>query len=292
MAGKPKQVSEREARGDVERVLYEMKQTLRVTGLDVTVRTWAGFERFLVGMWEGMEPNAGARAFEAAADEVRAQAVGAVEAWERLGTWEAVELGESQRYQLRAAIELYHDMNAKMLVLTSAVRQALGGELAGSEQEATERLERGAPPRMPAMEWVSERPDDLRLRALFKDILKAVGPPSLPGEYRALALWPHYLSAAWERLEPWMGREVYVRAREELLRTARRLARELPYRVDLSGLVEPGGQVARVTEQFERRLPALVLNVALLAWDLPEVELRRPFPSETRWEEAAAGGLQ
>lgn len=291
MAGKPKQVSEREARGDVERVLHEMKQTLRVTGLDVTVRTWAGFERFLVGMWEALEPSAGTRAFEAAADEVRAQAVGAVEAWERLGAWEAVPLGESQRYQLRAAIELYHDMNAKMLVLTSAVRQALGGELVGGAQGA-EPVERGVPPRMPATEWVSERPDDLRLRALFKDILKAVGPPSLPGEYRALALWPEYLRAAWERLEPWMGREGYVRAREELLRTARRLARELPYRVDLSGLVEPGSQVARVTEQFERRLPALVLNMAMLALDAPEVELRRPFPSEARWEEAAAGGLQ
>src|SRR5690242_9263066 len=202
----PRQVSEHEAHGEVERVLYEMRQTLRVTGLDVTVRTWAGFERFLVGMWEAMGPNTETRAFESAADEVRAQAVEAAEHLGRPGVWDMVVLGESQRYHVRGALELYHYLNPKMLVFTSAVKLALQDEPVGALQPlgSAERIERGAPARMMAMEWVPEWPDDARLRNLFKDILETVGPPALPGDFRGLALWPEYLEAAWERLKPRM----------------------------------------------------------------------------------------
>jgi hypothetical protein len=125
MAGKPRQVSEREAHGEVERVLYEMRQTLRVTGLEVTARTWAGFERFAVAMWEAMRPNAETRAFEDAADAARARAVDVAEGMGRLGAWEAVRLGESQRFQLQGALELHHYLGPKMLVFMSAVRLAL-----------------------------------------------------------------------------------------------------------------------------------------------------------------------
>jgi hypothetical protein len=282
-------VSEREAHGDVERVLYEMRQVLRVTGLDVTVRTWAGFERFLVGMWEVMGPNAETRAFESAADEVRAQAVEAAERMGPLGAWEAVSLGESQRYHLRGALELYHYLDPKMLVFTSAVKLALEGTAVGARLPvvSAERIERGAPARMMAMEWVSERPDDARLRALFKDILSTVGPPSLPGEFRGLALWPEYLEAAWERLKQRMKGEEWAHACDALLTTSRRLARSLPYAVELSKehvqvLLEDAEVIQRVTEQCEWRLPVLVLGMATLVCDVGDLERRRPFPAEGR----------
>jgi Halocarboxylic acid dehydrogenase DehI len=286
---RPRQVSEREAHGDVERVLYEMRQVLRVTGLDVTVRTWAGFERFLVGMWEAMGPNAETRAFESAADEVRAQAVEAADGWERLGAWAAARLGESQRYHVRGALELYHYLNPKMLVFTSAVKLALEDTPVGMLQPAgsAERIERGAPERMMAMEWLSERPDDTRLRELFTEILTLVGPPSLPGEFRALALWPEYLEAAWERLEPRMKGEEWARACDVLLATSRRLARSLPYEVALSRervelLREDAEVIQRVTEQCEWRLPVLVLGMATLVCDVGDLERRLPFPAEAR----------
>lgn len=287
---RPRQVSEREAHGEVERVLYEMRRTLRVTGLDVTVLTWAGFERFLVGMWEAMGPNAETRAFESAADEVRAQAVEAVERLGRLGAWDAVSLGESQRYQLRGALALYHYLNPKMLVFTSAVRLALRDEPVGAlqPQGSAERVERGAPARMMAMEWVPERPDDARLRSLFKDIRETLGPPSLPGDFRGLALWPDYLEAAWERLGPWMKRTEWARACDALLATSRRLARLLPYEVALSRerlevLHEDVEAIQRVTDQCEWRLPVLVLGMAAQVCDVGDLEKRVPFPAEARW---------
>jgi Halocarboxylic acid dehydrogenase DehI len=289
MAG-AKQVSEREAQGDVERVLHEMRRTLRVTGLDVTVRTWAGFERFLVGMWEAMGPNTETRAFESAADEVRVWAVDAAERLgPALGAWDAVSLGESQRYHLRGTLELYHYLNPKMLVFTSAVLLALRDEPVGALQPlgSAERIERGAPARMMAMEWVPERPDEARLRGLFRDIQETVGPPSLPGDFRGLALWPEYLEAAWARLKPRMKGEAWARASDTLLALSRRLARDLPYEVALSGerlevLHEDAEVIQRVTAQFEWRLPVLVLAMATLVCDAGDVERRMPFPAEAR----------
>ncbi|HYO58646.1 halocarboxylic acid dehydrogenase DehI family protein [Archangium sp.] len=285
----PRQVSEHEAHGEVERVLYEMRQTLRVTGLDVTVRTWAGFERFLVGMWEAMGPNTETRAFESAADEVRAQAVEAAERLGRPGVWDVVVLGESQRYHVRGALELYHYLNPKMLVFTSAVKLALQDEPVGALQPlgSAERIERGAPARMMAMEWVPEWPDDARLRHLFKDILETVGPPSLPGDFRGLALWPEYLEAAWERLKPRMKSEEWGSACDALLGTSRRLARRLPYEVALSRerlevLHEDAEAIQRVTDQCEWRLPVLVLGMATLVGDVGDLERRLPFPAEAR----------
>ena len=286
---RPKQVSEREAHGDVERVLHELRQVLRVTGVDVTVRTWARFERFLVAMWEAMGPNAETRAFESAADEVRARAVEVAERLGPLGAWDAVHLGESQRYHVRGALELYHYLDPKLLVFTSAVKLALQGTPVGISQSwgSAERIERGAPARMMAMEWESERPEDKRLRGLLEDILATVGPPSLPGEFRTLALWPEYLEAAWERLAPRMKGEEWGRACDALLTTSRRLARELPYAVALSrerveGLQEDVESLQRLTEQLEWRLPVLVLGMATLVCDVGDLERRLPFPAEAR----------
>jgi hypothetical protein len=260
-----------------------------VTGLDVTVRTWAGFERFVVAMWEAMGPNTETRAFESAADEVRAQAVEAAERLGRLGAWEAAVLGESQRYHVRGTLELYHYLNPKMLVFTSAVKLALQDERVGLLQPlgSAERVERGAPSRMMAMEVVEERPGDARLRGLFQDIQETVGPPALPGEFRGLALWPGYLEAAWERLKPRMRTEEWARACDALLETSRRLARRLPYEVALSKerrevLREDAGLIQRVTVQSEWRLPVLVLGMATLVGDVSDLERRLPFPAEAR----------
>jgi hypothetical protein len=286
---RPKQVSEREAHGDVERVLHELRQVLRVTGVDVTVRTWACFERFLVAMWEAMEPNAETRAFESAADEVRAQAVEVAERLGPLGAWDAAHLGESQRYHVRGALELYHYLDPKLLVFTSAVKLALQGSPVGAGRTwgSAERIERGAPARMMAMEWEAERPEDRRLRGLLEDIQETVGPPSLPGEFRTLALWPEYLDAMWERLKPRMKSEEWGQACDALLATSRRLARELPYEVALSrerveGMYEDAEAIQRVTEQLEWRLPVLVLGMATLVCDVGDLERRLPFPAEAR----------
>lgn len=73
--GKPKQISETEATGEIERVYHEIKQSLRVSGINLNFRTWAGYEQFFPLMWDAMRPVAETREFENAADEIRSESV-------------------------------------------------------------------------------------------------------------------------------------------------------------------------------------------------------------------------
>ncbi|MCY1023753.1 halocarboxylic acid dehydrogenase DehI family protein [Pyxidicoccus sp. MSG2] len=283
-----RQVSKREAEGDVERIYHELQQTLRVTGVDVSLRMWAAFPRFFAAMWETLLPNVETRAFEKAADSLRDEALEVTADWEPLGAWDAVKLGASQRFHVKGVLELYGALQPKVLLMASAVRLALTDEPVGRKgvPGTEERLERGVPSRMAAMEWVPDRPDDPRLRALFSDVVKSVGPPAVPGEFRALALWPEYLEAAWRRLKPRMREEAFTQAVESLRQSARLQARTLPYEVVLSreqveALGEDAATVFRVTDALERRLPVLLLNLAQLVLDAPEVE-RHPFPGATK----------
>ena len=66
--GKPKPVAEHEAEGEVERVYHEIKQSLRVTGVNLNFRAWAAYKRFLPAMWDAVRPVAETCAFESGAD--------------------------------------------------------------------------------------------------------------------------------------------------------------------------------------------------------------------------------
>lgn len=140
-------VDEHEARGEIERVYHEIRQTLRVTGVNLNFRTWATHAEFLPLVWDAFRPNAETRAFEHAADDIRAQAARAAESLGPLNASSAASLGASQAFRVRASLDLYHDVNPKLLVLTSAARLALAGEIFDGSQRATaERIAPGSPP--------------------------------------------------------------------------------------------------------------------------------------------------
>ncbi|QDT16661.1 halocarboxylic acid dehydrogenase DehI family protein [Alienimonas californiensis] len=289
--GRPQPVDEYEARGEVERVYHEIRQSLRVRGVNLLFRTWAGYEGFLPVAWDALRPNLETRAFEDAADAVRTAAVRAATPLGPLGARGACGLGESQGWQLSRSLALYHYVNPKLLVLVSAARLALAGERVGGAAagDPPERIERGEPAAMLPMEMVDEEPDDERLQELFADLKATLDLPSVNSDYRTLALWPDYLAAAWERLKPIVARPEYAAAADELRATSRRLAADLPLPVPLSaeGVREAGADpdaLLEKTETFERLLPGLILNVALFSqdWRSPE-ELRvSPYPAAPR----------
>ncbi|MBI2876551.1 MAG: hypothetical protein HYY20_06690 [Candidatus Tectomicrobia bacterium] len=300
--GKHKQVTEYEAEGEIDRVYYEIKQTLRVTGINLNFRVWAGYKNFLPAMWEAVRPNVETRIFEDAADRVRAEAVSAAEALGKLDAASKVHLGESQIYQIKSALDLYHYINPKLLVLTSAVRLALVGEQIGQESKpgmGIELIERGVPLMYP-MEMVSEEVEDKRTHDLFEDIKRTLSLSSINSDYRTLALWPNYLAAAWERLKPTIQGDEYVHASDRLREISRTRARALPYPILLSServeeLGEDPHKVMKTIEEFERLLPSLILNIALfeLDWRSPEVLVRSPFPAAPRRSPGSeSGGAQ
>lgn len=288
--GKHTPVAEHEADGEIERVYHEIRQVLRVSGVNLNFRTWATFEKFLPVMWDALRPNLETRVFESAADRVRSETVTAASQMPRLNAPRSLQLGDSQRYQIQAALDLYHHINPKLLVITSAVRLALDGEkMGGGTAQRIEQIECGEPPNIYPMEMVVEKPDDDRLRDLFDDIVKTLGLSTINSDYRTLALWPDYVAAAWAKLKPLVQEAAYQQAGHALRMTARIAARQMPFAFDLSRervaeLGEDVDEIVKQTQNFEQLLPPLILNIALLQldWKTPEALRQPPFPAKLR----------
>lgn len=268
-----KPVPEHKATGEIERVYYEIKQTLRVTGVNLNFRTWAGYDGFLPLAWEAVSSNAATYAFETLADGLRAEAARHAEQFGPLEVRAIAQLGESQAYHVQHALDLYHYVNPKLLLLTSAVALALEAATPeGDPTAAKDLLPRGAPAAMHALEMEDDEPDDRHLEQLFSDIQETLSLPSINSDYRTLALWPDYLDAAWRRLKPVVQTDAYAEAANQLRETARQSVAKLPYPTTLSKqAIEDAGtdveEITEVTQSFMQLLPGLIINIALLEQD-------------------------
>ncbi|MEW5927506.1 MAG: halocarboxylic acid dehydrogenase DehI family protein [Gemmatimonadota bacterium] len=294
--GRSGPVAEHEASGETERVYHEVRQTLRVTGVNLIFRTWAASGRLLPTVWDALRPSLETRAFEDAADRLRAEAVRAGDTLGRVGAPAHARLGQSQAAQVRDALDLYRYVTPKLLLLASAVRLALDGEApARPGAGGDERILPGVPGRMYPMEMVPEEPDEDRIRDLFRDIRETLGLDRVNSVYRTLALWPDYLEPAWRGLKPLTGAAGYREAADLLRERSRELAGGLPQPVPLSReqvkeAGEDADELVRTTEKFEGLIPGVVLNVVLFAldWDGAEALARSPFPAPAR--ASAPGG--
>jgi hypothetical protein len=289
---RPKPVSERSATSEIERVYHEIKQTLRVSGVPLNFRTFAGYGNILPLFWDELHANLQTRDFETSADHLRVRAAQSAAVLMPSRAQARIMLGESQRFQIQRALKLYHYMNPKILLLTSALRISLHGESIGrSDAQSTSipLIARGIPRNMYAMEFASDSPEDERIQEVFEGIKRALSLPAVFGEYRTLALWPEYLLSAWQRLKPLLRLSTYREASEEIRQLSVHLARELPLPVHLSlrGIEAAGEdpeQILRLVERFESLLPALILNNCLMLLDwLNEQELKEsPYPAPNR----------
>ena len=90
-----------------------------MTGVNLNFRTGAAFDEFFAAMWAAMAPIAASMTFERSGDAVRAEAAARALTMPRLVT--SVRLGESQRFQIARALELYHYINPKLPVFTIVV---------------------------------------------------------------------------------------------------------------------------------------------------------------------------
>ena len=284
IARQPSPVDEHGATGETARIYHDIRQTLRVSGVNLNFRTWAGFDRFFPRMWKAMRGVAGSGAFESAADDIRSEAVPLASALPSLGGAGKNDLGEGQQAQIKAALELYHYINPKLLVFTSIVSQALEQRSASAIVLNETRLPRGVPPGMFPMEMVDERPSDPQIRKLFQDIKQTMNVTAVNSDYRTLAMWPDYLDGAWRALKPMVKSPAYQNAATTLGATATSRARELVRHValDRNQVARSGEDVTAVvqtTAQFERLLPPLILNIATISLDWwPADELvRSPF---------------
>jgi len=193
-----------------------------------------------------------------------------------------------------------NDLYPKMLLLTSAAQLALGGERIGKEEtRPIERIERGAPAGMIAMELAPEEPQDPRLRELFEEMKRTSKLRGVIMDLRNLALWPDYLIEARKRLKPIVIGPEYKQAVERLIDTARKEARHLPYplalpREKVKAVVQDVEEIVALTSRFVQAYARCLLNMALLEcdWKDPDLLASSPFPAPSRPIFAAAGGVR
>lgn len=283
-------VAEHEARDEIEQVYHEIRQTLRVTGVNLVFRKWAAQPGLLPVLWDAVRANAGTKIFEDAADQLRIEAAKSAAALGFLRASPEVGLGESQSYQVRSALDLYHYINPKLLLLVAAVGRGLDeqtGAPVAPPATGVEQIERGFPMEMYAMEMEDSQPDDKQLQAIFGDIQQTLSLESINSDYRTLALWPNYLAAVWAKLKPVVQRPEHELAAGSLRELARTLAASLPYPVLLGRdrIEEAGADFDKAAESaatFERLLPGLILNVALCLqdWRAGDALAVSPFPAK------------
>jgi hypothetical protein len=279
-------IDEHQAADELERVYHDIRQVMRVSGVNLNFRTWASFGRSFPLVWAAVRDNAGTYAFEHAADHLRATAVKGALALPPVHALSAVPLGESQTYQIGAALALYHYINPKLLLLTAAIRMVLDDDPINGRLSADMRkLPRGVPARMYPMEMVDEGSDDPHLKQTFDDMRQTLAVESINSDYRTLGLWPYYLAVAWQRLKPIAASAEHQALAESLRLQAIDLARTLPYRVkltrlDLTSVGDDDDAFIRITGEFERLLPGLIVNIALLTLDgtSPDLCIDTPFP--------------
>lgn len=280
-----------------EQIEHELAQVLRVRGVHPIFDEWARWPRFFSVMWEDLRPNVTALGFDLAADHLRTDAV---QAAKRLGPLRVqARLGDSQRFQLGGALALYRYLDPKLLLIASAVRLALDDEPfgQGDSQGSAQPTLLGPAPRMPAIELLPDgdapRPGapltDRKLHALLERVRSALALPTLPADFRQLALWPEWLDAAWTQLAPHLATETWHRAVGELRAASHALARSLPHpmylaRARIERLGEDYVAIRGAVARAERQFSSLAIQVAQLSLEFaPADELAEsPFPAMPR----------
>lgn len=250
-------------------------------------------ERALAACWEAIAPALELRAFEEAADDLRARAARvAVELGcpliETQLEWAGYDVDEID--EIRAAVDLFHYQNAKLLLVAASLTRALdgGGDAGRPSSRALMRLPRGLPEEMPPLELVPEDVDG-ELGNCLGEIRTHIALGYIPDDFRALARWPRYLELAWADARK---RDADPRARdavEQLCVQADSFAAQLPRlgkltRAALRAAEADPRKVRELLTRHRKALAGTVLDFALFKVQLDGAEDAVDSPYPVEWE--------
>jgi len=272
---------------------YELiTRKMRVPRVPLFFRALAG-EKALLPCFQALRPAIRLRAFEEAADELRAKAARAAvdlgcPLIETQLEWAGYDLDEID--EIRGQVDIFHYVDAKLLMLSAVLGRALedgsGGESKGARAE--QRVPRGVPQDMDHIELVPEDANGPLART-FKSVRSHLGLGIVPDDFRALGRWPRYLELAWADARKRDDHSAARSALKDLSSQADALAQQLPVRahVDPSTLQQVGADPARVkalVQRFRQAMPGLVLDLALFKVQLDGAEAARESPFPIRWK--------
>ncbi|HZR09548.1 MAG TPA: hypothetical protein VFA79_13275 [Myxococcales bacterium] len=273
--------------------IYELvTRKLRVGRVPLLFKALAA-EKALVPCWAALRPAIRVRAFEEAADDLRARAAQfAVDLGcpliETQLEWAGYDVDEID--EIRGQVDVFHYLDAKLLMAVSVLSHALSGGAGGVSRgpRGEQRVPRGVPQDMDPIELVPEEPNGT-LGKVFRNIRAHLGLGLIPDDFRALGRWPKYLELAWGDARKRDADPVARTAIKDLWEQGEDAARQLPVRAEVAdeALRAAGADPARVralAQRFRRALPNLVLDLALFKVQLDGAESARESPFPIRWK--------
>ncbi len=277
--------------------VYELAtRKVRIGRVPLLLRALAA-EKALLPCWQALRPAIRVRAFEEAADDLRARAaraavdLGCPLIETQLG-WAGYDVDEID--EIRGQVDIFHYVDAKMLMMVSTLAQALAGGTGGARQgaRAEQRVPRGVPQDMDHIELVPEDAGG-NLGKTFRSIRAHTGLGLVPDDFRALGRWPKYLELAWADARKRDEDSRAQGALAELGAQADEAVRQLPVGVQITdeALREAGADPERVralVDRFRKAMPCLVLDLALFKVQLDGAELARESPFPIRWKYISA----
>ena len=277
--------------------IYELAtRKVRIGRVPLLLRALAA-EKALQACWQALRPAIRVRAFEEAADDLRARAarsavdLGCPLIETQLG-WAGYDVDQID--EIRGQVDIFHYVDAKMLMMVSTLAQALGSGAGGAKSgaRAEQRVPRGVPQDMDHIELVPEDASGT-LSKTFRSIRAHFGLGLVPDDFRALGRWPKYLELAWADVRK---RDEDPRARSaltELGAQADEAVRQLPVCVQITDeMLRAAGadpeRVRAMVERFRKTIPCLVLDLALFKVQLDGAEMAIESPFPIRWKYISA----
>src|SRR2546425_7615371 len=219
-----------ETRADRQTIeIYELvTRKVRVGRVPLLFKALAA-EKALGPCWTALRPAIRVRAFEEAADDLRARAARAAvdlgcPLIETQLEWAGYDVDEID--QIRGQVDIFHYVDAKLLMAVTVLAEALSGGVGGVSRgpRGEQRVPRGVPHEMDPIELVPEDAGGA-LGKVFRSIRTHLGLGIVPDDFRALGRWPKYLELAWT--------------------DARKRDGEAPARIALNEIGGVGGEGAR-----------------------------------------------
>ena len=245
-------------------VVEQVRTSLRSPYLPRAVARLAEADSYLDVVWPRVAHSVDTTGFLGSALYMADMALDAVEeVYEPVSTVEdlaAAGLTPADRERLLAVVDVFHYVQPQVLLLLSALaeamgRDAVGGHGAAEQRPITEREQRHFATQIP-----QASPDIPPL----PEACDALGLDEPPDLYRAIAAWPAYLGTAWEELQHLAAYPDFRRRGRALYFYARSGARFLaePLQANPAALREAGvseGAIEEARTVLDRSLPELAM---------------------------------
>ena len=261
----------------VHRIYEDTRRTLHLPWVAALFQAYALYPAYLEMAWNELRPALGAPQFAADAAAIGNAADQAVARFYTPSySSRDVAAMNLNLPAIRETINAFHAGNPKLLLVATALQRAFeegpvggGTGLLRPAKEPGETEEERA--EWATVEMVDDDEASEAVKMLYADIKATLGLPLLNSDYRAMALWPDYLTLAWRDIKA----HIHTAAYETEVRRLSGLAREGVDRFAVPvGATREAAQRAGVPPDqldnlgailrlFAGLLPGLILNVAM-----------------------------